>query len=129
MAVQNTTMGPGPSSYGGPSDKDTFVTNDVVTFMSYNATGMDTVKCEFIREMQKEYNVNYCAIQEHFKTVKSTEQYFSQQFKDTHTYATLAYRLPGVESGRGRGGLVQLAERGLEVSRAWVTAGSPRIQA
>ena len=87
------------------------------------------MKCEFIREIQKEYNVSYCAVQEHFKTVKNTVQYFSEQFSQSHTYTIPAYRLPGVDSGRGRGGLVQLAERGLAVPRARVAAGSPRIQA
>ena len=56
-------------------------------------------------------------------------QWFSEQFRESHTYTIPAYRLPGVESGRGRGGLVQLAERGLAVPRARVAARSPRIQA
>ena len=109
-----------------PSDIDT---SDSVTFLSYNSTGADKVKCEFIREIQKEYSVNFTAVQEHFKTVKNTAQYFSDQFKTSHAYTIPAYRLPGVESGRGRGGLVQLADRGLAVPRARVAAGSPRIQA
>ena len=97
--------------------------------MSYNATGTNSVKCEFIREMQREHDVSYSAVQEHFKTVKNTVQYFSEQFSQSHTYTIPAYRLPGVDSGRGRGGLVQLADRGLAVPRARVAAGSPRIQA
>ena len=109
-----------------PSDIDT---SDSVTFLSYNSTGADKVKCEFIREIQKEYSVNFTAVQEHFKTVKNTAQYFSDQFKTSHAYTIPAYRLPGVESGRGRGGLVQLADRGLAVPRARVAASSPRIQA
>ena len=47
-----------------------------VTFMSYNMTGADTVKCHFIRELATEHEVDYCALQEHFKTVKSAEQWF-----------------------------------------------------
>ena len=132
MAGQTATVGPGPPSDGGLRDKDTsnkIVTSDIVTFMSYNATGANNIKCEFVREIQQEYNVNFSAIQEHFKTVKSTAQYFSEQFSKTHTYTIPAYRLPGVDSGRGRGGLVQLADRGLAVPRARVAAGSPRIQA
>ena len=79
--------------------------------------------------MQSEYSVHYCALQEHFKTVKSTAKYFSDQFTQSHAYTIPAYRLPGVDSGRGRGGLVQLADRDLAVPRARVAASSPRIQA
>jgi hypothetical protein len=73
--------------------------------------------------------VDYCSLQEHFKTVKSTEQWFRQQYKDYHTYVVPAYRLPGVDSGRGRGGLAQLALRSTAVARARVAAKSPRLQA
>ena len=68
-------------------------------------------------------------MQEHFKTVKTTQQWFSQQFREFHTYTTPAYRLPGVESGRGRGGLSQLASRELKTARARVVTRSPRLQA
>ena len=129
MAVPDPSMGPGPPAHGEPCDRDTAVTSDTVTFMSYNATGADTIRCEFIKDIQKEYSVNYCAIQEHFKTVKNTVQWFREKFSESHSYTIPAYRLPGVESGRGRGGLVQLADRGLAVPRARVAAGSPRIQA
>ena len=40
-----------------------------------------------------------------------------------------AFREPGVASGRGKGGLVQLAERGLDVTRVRVQSNSPRVQA
>ena len=79
--------------------------------MSYKMTGADTVKCHFICELASEHEVDYCALQEHFKTVKSTEQWFRNQFRDYHSYAVPAYRMPGVDSGRGKGGLTQLALR------------------
>ena len=102
---------------------------DTVTFMSYNFTGADSVKCQWVREVAEEHNVNYCALQEHFKTVKSTAQWFVKQFSRYHTYVIPAYRLPGVDSGRGRGGLAQLALRSLAVGRSRVVASSPRLQA
>ena len=107
------------------SDKGTVL----ATFMSYNATGTDKVKCQWIREVATEYDVDYCSIQEHFKTVKSTEQWFRQQFTDYHSYVIPAYRLPGVDTGRGRGGLTQLALRSTAVARARVATKSPRLQA
>ena len=97
--------------------------------MSYNMTGANTVKCQWVREMISEYDVKYCTLQEHFKTVKTTEQWFKEQFRDFHTYVTSAYRLPGVDSGRGIGGLAQLATRQVTVGRTRVVARSSRLQA
>ena len=48
----------------------------VTTFMSYNMTGADKMKCKWIKYVAVEQGVNYAALQEHFKTVKSTEQWF-----------------------------------------------------
>jgi hypothetical protein len=77
----------GPSSDARPgcqpSDRDTVILpsdKDTVTFMSYNMTGAETVKCQWIRDLAVEHSVNYCALQEHFKTVKTTDQYFRKQF-------------------------------------------------
>ena len=60
----------------GVSDRD----NRPVTFMSYNMTGAKTVKCQWVRDIAREHSVNFCALQEQFKTVKSTEQWFRKQF-------------------------------------------------
>ena len=121
----------GPHSTAGPEaepcDRDTLVSP--VTFMSYNMTGADTVKCQWVRDVGAEHNVNFCALQEHFKTVKTTDQWFRKQFHDYSAFVTPAYRAPGVDSGRGRGGLVQLAEKSLTVKRSWVLGQSLRVQA
>ena len=97
--------------------------------MSYNMTGADANKCRWVRDLAAEQNVSYAALQEHFKTVKSTEQWFQNQFTNFHTYVVPAYRLPGMDSGRGRGGLAQLALRSTAVARARVATRSPRLQA
>ena len=138
---------PGSPLIGGPCDIDTLVIetpaapaagardlpsmpgSSPVTFMSYNMTGANTVKCNWVRELATEHEVDYCALQEHFKTVKSTKQWFRKQFGKYHTYVVPAYRLPGVDSGRGRGGLVQLALRDRAVARARLATKSPRLQA
>ena len=118
---------PPPAQGGGvrTSDSDTIP----VTFMSYNMTGADTIKCQWVRDMASEHDVDFCTLQEHFKTVKSTDQWFKKQFSKHHTYVIPAYRLPGVDTGRGIGGLVQLARRDLAVSRARVVTQSLRVQA
>ena len=97
--------------------------------MSYNPTGIDSMKCQWIRDLLTEFNVNYCAIQEHFKTVKTTDQWFRKQFQKFSSYVIPAHRAPGVDCGRGRGGLVQLSSKCLAVKRRMIVAKSPRIQA
>ena len=126
MAGQDSASRPGLL----PNDRDTVNSDDdTVTFMSYNMTGAETVKCQWVRDLAAEFSVNYCALQEHFKTVKTTDQYFRKQFRDYSSYVKPAYREPGTASGRGKGGLVQLAEKSLAVARARVTSNSPRVQA
>ena len=101
----------------------------VTTFMSYNSTGIDQNKCKWIKYVANNEGVNYTTLQEHFKTVKSTAQWFCGQFKEYSTYVTQAYRLPGTANGRGRGGLVQLCLRDTAVPRTRVATKSPRLQA
>ena len=121
MEGPHSTAGPGAQ----PSDRDTVVSP--VTFMSYNMTGADTVKCQWVRDVGAEHNVNFCALQEHFKTVKSTDQWFRKQFRDYSTFVMPAYRAPGIDSGRGCGGLVQLTEKSLTVTKSCVSSKSPRV--
>ena len=92
-------------------------------------TGADATKCQWVREIAAEQETNYIALQEHFKTVKSTEQWFRNQYTGYHTYVVPAYRLPGTDSGRGRGGLAQLSLRSTAMARARVATSSPRLQA
>ena len=92
-------------------------------------TGANTIKAQWIRDTASKFNVNYCALQEHFKTVNSTKQWFRQQFRDYHTFVTQAYRLPGIDTGRGRGGLAQLSTREMSNQRKRVETKSPRLQA
>ena len=92
-------------------------------------TGGESVKCQWVRDISSEYEMSFCALQEHFKTVKSTDQWFKKQFSKYHAHVIPAYRLPGVDSGRGIGGLVQLAGKGLAVNRARVVVKSQRVQA
>ena len=100
-----------------------------MTFLSYNMTGADFIKCQWLNELCLEYGVNFTSIQEHFKTTKTTDQWFKDQFKDWFSYVIPAYRLPGTESGRGRGGLVQLTNKITKLSRQRVISSSKRIVA
>ena len=97
--------------------------------MSNNSTGANTIKSQWVRDIAREYGVTYCGIQEHFKTVKSTNNWFKKQFRSFHTYVIPAYRLPGVDNGRGKGGLAQLSSRDFSKQRMRVATKSPRLQA
>ena len=92
-------------------------------------TGADTVKCQWVREVASEHETSFIALQEHFKTIKTTDQWFKKQFSKYHGYIIPAHRRPGVDSGRGIGGLVQLATKGQAVNRSRLVAQSPRVQA
>ena len=100
-----------------------------VTFLSYNSTGTNRIKCQWIQDLLENKDVDFCSIQEHFKTTKNTQQWFRQHFREFHCYATLAYRLPGVDTGRGRGGLLQLASKQISTERNRIETKSPRLQA
>ena len=54
-------------------------------FMIYNMTGADSYKCQFVNEICYENDVNFCGLQEHFKTVKTTDSWFKKEFQDFHT--------------------------------------------
>ena len=91
-------------------------------------TGADTLKCQWIKDILKEHNVNFCGLQEHFKTVNSTHKWFSKQFYEFDNYVIPAYRMPGVDSGRGKGGLVQMSDKKIKVSKVRQISQSKRIQ-
>ena len=40
---------------------------DCVTFMSFNSTGIDSAKVKFTTDICEEFDVDFLAIQEHFK--------------------------------------------------------------
>ena len=82
-----------------------------VTFMSYNSTGINSVKCKWISDICDEFDVDYLTIQEHFKKTKSVDKYFSENFKSYNSYVIPGYRPPGQDSGRCKAGLAQLSMR------------------
>ena len=91
-------------------------------------TGAAADKFQWIREIISEYEGDYIGLQEHFKTVKSSNQWFSNQFKDFSNFIRPAYRLPCVDYGRGRGGLVQLCNKSISVKKSRIISNCPRIQ-
>ena len=67
----------------------------VVTFGSYNSTGLDIAKTSWVKEIIDKSEIDFFSIQEHFKNTKSTQQYFNQHFSDNRCFVTPAFRAPG----------------------------------
>ena len=112
------------------STDNNVVKETTVTFMSYNPTGLDsTVKCRFSNDICNEYDVDFLAIQEHFKSIKTTDQYFKKKFPDYFSYVVAAQRSPGQEYGRAKAGLAQLTRKALDVKKCRVVTRGFRVQA
>ena len=100
-----------------------------VTFMSYNSTGISSVKCNFICDICDEYDVDYLAIQEHFKNTKTTDTYFRDNFRDYNSYIIAGYRPPGQDFGRSKAGMAQLSRRSYSVKKDRLKTSGYRLQA
>ena len=99
-----------------------------VKFLSWNSTGIDRLKCQYYSELIDECEVNFAAIQEHFKTTENSRNYFNENFPDCNTYVKKAFRRAGVDSGRGIAGLAQMIKKDLKISKKKIIFKSPRIQ-
>ena len=103
-------------------------TTDTVTFMSYNSTGLDSVKVRFSLDICEEYDVNFLAIQEHFKFV-NTDKFFKSGFSNFSSYVIPGHRSPGQMTGRAKAGLVQLSAKQYDVKSVRVRTTRYRVQA
>ena len=105
------------------------MTSPLVNFLSYNSTGMNTVKAEWIRDLLKVTSSHYVGIQEHFKRTKTVDKFFRDQFSDYSSYVVPAHREQNQDSGRAKGGLVTLYKKQLNVKCERLQTKSFRIQA
>ena len=100
-----------------------------LNFLSYNSTGLDTVKVNWINDLIQTFDVDYLQIQEHFKSTKSVETFFKKQFSTCDSFVIPAYREPFQDSGRAKGGLSQLAAKNIDVVKERIKTKSWRLQA
>ena len=70
----------------------------IVTFVSYNSTGMNCVTAQWTNELCRDLEADYCAIQEHFKNTKMTHKFFKDKFSEYNSYVINAHRAPGVDT-------------------------------
>ena len=82
--------------------------NSSISFISYNSTGLDSVKVNWINDLMTSTNSVCLQLQEHFKATKSINQYFKKHFSKFDSFSTPAVRENYSHSGRPKGGLAQL---------------------
>ena len=103
------------------------MTPPTVNFLSYNSTGLDTIKSAWIRDISKVTSTDFCSVQEHFK--KTVGSYFKEQFSNFSNYVVPAVRNQDQDSGRAKGGLAQLSSKKLKLKIVRIPTKSFRIQA
>ena len=98
-----------------------------VNFLSYNGTGLDSIKARWLRELFKVTNIDFCSIQEHFK--KNKGSFFKDNFDNFDTFFTPAYHEKERDSGRAKGGLAQLSSTKYKVKTVRIPTKNFRLQA
>ena len=100
-----------------------------LNFMSYNSTGLDKTKIEWIQDLSKTCDIDILQLQEHFKASRSAETLFKTSFdKNLDSYVVPAYREPFQDSGRAKGGLAQLVRKDLNNKKERLQTKSWRLQ-
>ena len=97
--------------------------------MSYNSTGLDRVKTDWIRDLIKTCNIDFFQIQEHFKTNKTLDSFFKKEFPTNDSYVIPGHREAFQDSGRAKGGLSQLSSKILNIRKERIPTKSWRLQA
>ena len=101
-----------------------------LNFMSYNSTGLDINKIDWIQDLSKTCEIDLLQLQEHFKATKSIETFFKKHFENNFdSYVIPAYREPFQDSGRAKGGLAQLSSKYLKIKKERIKTKSWRLQA
>ena len=76
-----------------------------INFLSYNSTGLDSIKADYIRNLYNLTNSNFVSIQEHFKKTKSIDKFFKDSFPEHTSYVIPGVRENNQDSGRPNGQL------------------------
>ena len=104
--------------------------SSTLNFMSYNSTGLDKSKIDWIQDVSKTCGIDLLQLQEHFKATKSTEAFFRKNFDNNlDSYIIPAYREPFQDNGRAKGGLAQFCKKNLNIKKERIKTKSWRLQA
>ena len=85
------------------------------TFLSYNPTGLNALKCDWLNNLLELVDMTYVSIQEHFRTARTIEKFFMEQFHDYNSYIIPGFRNEKINSGRPKAGLAQLSKASVSV--------------
>ena len=88
-----------------------------VTFLSYNSTGMNTLKSRWLRDLIKLTGASFVQLQEHFKCSKNIDKFFMDQFPEHSVFIVPAFREKCQDRGRGKGGKAKLPISSLDVKK------------
>ena len=99
-----------------------------VNFMSFNSTGLDSIKAEYIRDLYNMTRCDFISIQEHFKKTKSIDKFFKDNFPEHVSYVIPGFREINQDSGRPKGGIAQLRKKKLDIKVDRVMTKNFRIQ-
>ena len=100
----------------------------IVSFMSYNSTGLDSIKSDWIRSLYKVSKCDFISIQEHFKKNKTIDKFFKDQFPENASYVIPGHRDKDQDSGRPKGGLAQMRNKNIDLKVDRICTKSFRIQ-
>ena len=79
-----------------------------IPFISYNPTGINKTKIEWINKLTSTFSVDFVQLQEHFKDFKTVDRFFKKEFPSLDTYVIAEHRDGKEKSGRAKDGLLQL---------------------
>ena len=99
------------------------------SFLSYNPTGLNDIKCDWIRKLCETTGIDYLSMQEHFRKSETIDKFFCDQFVNFNSYVILGLREPAQDRGRPTAGLAQLSKKSVAVRKDRIITQSPRIQA
>ena len=101
----------------------------ILSFLSYNSTGLDNEKIQWINDLVETTNTVCWQLQEHFKATKTVNQYFKQNFKNFDNFVTAAVRENSTRAGRPKGGVAQFVNKDYDIKKEKLPCKSWRLQA
>jgi hypothetical protein len=99
------------------------------TFLSYNPTGLNNAKCDWINSLSEVTGSTYIAIQEHFRKSKVTDKFFKERFPAYNAFVIEGFREQLQSKGRPKAGLAQLSRADIAIRKDRVLIENKRIQA
>ena len=100
-----------------------------LNIMSYNSSGLDSVRVDWINDLTKTCDIDLLQVQEHFKATKSVDTFFKRQFYDYVSYVIPAHREVFQVTGRAKGGLAQLTGKKIDIRKERIKTTNWRLQA